>query len=105
MHKLPLNIKSVREALALLEIDELGLGTTDRKILSTMVEKFQGGPVGLSTIAAAISEEEATIEEVNEPYLLQEGLIERTPRGRVVTNRGYMHLGYDLPESRQGQLL
>jgi len=105
VHKLPLNIKSVREALALLEIDELGLGTTDRKILSTMVEKFQGGPVGLSTIAAAISEEEATIEEVNEPYLLQEGLIERTPRGRVVTNRGYMHLGYDLPESRQGQLL
>lgn len=105
VHKLPLNVKAVKEALALLEIDELGLGSTDRKILSTMIEKFQGGPVGLSTIAAAISEEEETIEEVNEPYLLQEGLIERTPRGRMVTSRGYVHLGYDMPKSRQEKLL
>ena len=105
VHKVPLNTKSVKEALALLEIDELGLGTTDRKILATMIEKFAGGPVGLSTIAAAISEEEATIEEVNEPYLLQEGLLERTPRGRVVTTRGYVHLGYDVPKSRQEKLL
>lgn len=105
VHKIPLDITVVKKALALLEIDELGLTATDRKILETMIEKFQGGPVGLGTISAAISEEAATIEEVNEPYLIQLGLIERTPRGRVVTNRGYTHLGYDIPRSRQEKLL
>jgi len=90
-----LDIKVVKKALALLEIDEAGLNQTDRDILTIIVEKFSGGPVGLKTIAAALSEEEATIEEVNEPYLMQTGLIERTPRGRMVTKKGYAHIGAD----------
>ena len=93
----PLNIKTVKKALALLEIDEIGLNQIDRDILAIIVDKYQGGPVGLKTIAAALSEEEGTIEEVHEPYLLQIGLIERTPRGRTVTNKGYEHLGADRP--------
>lgn len=92
-----LNLKTVKKALALLEIDEGGLNQTDRDILNLLIEKFQGGPVGLKTIAAALSEEEATIEEVNEPYLMQTGLIERTPRGRMVTKKGYEHMGADKP--------
>ena len=76
-------------ALELLEIDWLGLSRSDRKILETIITKFAGGPVGLNTIAAATSEEEATIEEVHEPYLLQLGLIERTPRGRMATELAY----------------
>lgn len=93
--KTPLDAKAVDRALALLEIDELGLGTPDRDLLSVMIEKFNGGPVGLNTLAAATSEEMATIEEVYEPYLLRLGLIERTPRGRQVTAKTYSHLGYD----------
>ena len=93
----PLDLKTVKKALSLLEIDEGGLNQTDRDILNLLIEKFNGGPVGLKTIAAALSEEEATIEEVNEPYLMQCGLIERTPRGRVVTDKGYLHLGYTKP--------
>jgi len=97
-----LDIKVVKKALALLEIDEAGLNQTDRDILTIIVEKFSGGPVGLKTIAAALSEEEATIEEVNEPYLMQTGLIERTPRGRMVTKKGYAHIGADtLPEQKK----
>jgi Holliday junction DNA helicase RuvB len=92
-----LNLKTVKKALALLEIDEGGLNQTDRDILNLLIEKFNGGPVGLKTIAAALSEEEATIEEVNEPYLMQTGLIERTPRGRTVTKKGYEHVGADKP--------
>jgi Holliday junction DNA helicase RuvB len=88
-----LDVKTVKKALALLEIDEIGLNQTDRDILSIIVDKFQGGPVGLKTIAAALSEEEAAVEEVHEPYLMQIGLIERTPRGRTVTNKGYEHIG------------
>lgn len=95
-----LHIKTVKKALALLEIDEGGLNQTDRDILSLLIEKFQGGPVGLKTIAAALSEEEATIEEVNEPYLMQTGLIERTPRGRTVTKKGYEHMGSDKPNQK-----
>ncbi len=97
----PLNVKTVRKALALLEIDEGGLNQVDRDILTLIIEKFNGGPVGLKTIAAALSEEEATIEEVNEPYLLQLGLIERTPRGRAVTKKGYEHVGAERPRSQQ----
>lgn len=92
-----LSLKTVQKALALLEVDELGLTQIDRDILSIIADKFNGGPVGLKTIAAALSEEEATIEEVNEPYLMQIGLIERTPRGRVVTKKGYEHIGLDAP--------
>jgi len=81
--------------LALLEIDELGLTSSDRRILDIIISKFNGGPVGLKTIAAATSEEEATIEEVVEPYLIQLGLLDRTTRGRIVTKKGYEHLGYE----------
>ena len=80
-------------ALDLLSIDPLGLDNADRRLLMTLIEKFQGGPVGLSTLAAATQEEQATIEEVYEPYLLQLGFLERTSRGRVATSRAYDHLG------------
>ena len=105
VNKGDLSPEYVAQALSLLEIDELGLTALDRKILEVIIEKFNGGPVGLSTIAAALSEEVATIEEVNEPYLMQLGLLERTPRGRVATPRAYEHMGFDMPEDRQGKLL
>jgi Holliday junction DNA helicase RuvB len=101
----PLNVKTVRKALALLEIDEAGLNQVDRDLLTVIIERFNGGPVGLKTIAAALSEEEATVEEVNEPYLLQIGFLERTPRGRTVTKKGYEHVGADVPASNQPKLL
>ncbi len=97
----PLDVRTVKKSLALLEIDELGLNQTDRDILSTIAEKFNGGPVGLKTIAAALSEEEATVEEVNEPYLMQAGLLDRTPRGRIVTPKGYAHIGLEVPKAQQ----
>ncbi|MFA6416254.1 MAG: Holliday junction branch migration DNA helicase RuvB [Candidatus Paceibacterota bacterium] len=98
--KEPISLKTVRGALALLGIDELGLNQTDRQIIETIIEKFGGGPVGLNTIATALSEEDATVEDVNEPYLIQVGLLERTPRGRVVTQKAYEHLGFDYPEEK-----
>ena len=70
-------------------------------MLSVIIEKFEGGPVGLNTLAAATSDEEATIEEVTEPYLLRHGLMERTPRGRIATKKAYEHLGYDYPEKME----
>lgn len=87
-----------RFALDLLDIDRVGLDQTDRKMLLTMIEKFGGGPVGLDTLAASINEESETIEDVYEPYLLQLGYIQRTPRGRVVTRLGYAHFGMTPPE-------
>jgi Holliday junction DNA helicase RuvB len=84
-----------QEALNLLAIDELGLDDIDRRVLHTIIDKFDGGPVGLDTIAAAISEESDTIEDVYEPYLLQLGFLERTPRGRMATRRAYEHLGFE----------
>lgn len=87
-----------RFALDLLDIDKVGLNQTDRKMLLTMIEKFGGGPVGLDTLAASINEESETIEDVYEPYLLQLGYIQRTPRGRVVTRLGYAHFGMTPPE-------
>ena len=86
------------EALAMLDVDRLGLDEIDRKVLLTIVEKFDGGPVGLDTIAAAISEEADTIMDVYEPFLLQLGFLDRTPRGRVATRRAYEHLGVPHPE-------
>ncbi len=86
-------------ALDLLDIDKVGLDQTDRKMLLTMIEKFGGGPVGLDTLAASINEESETIEDVYEPYLLQLGYIQRTPRGRVVTRLGYAHFGMTPPEN------
>jgi len=94
-----------RQALALLEVDELGLDQVDRKVLHTIIEKFDGGPVGLDTIAAAISEESDTIMDVYEPYLLQLGFLDRTPRGRVATRHAYEHLGLPYIKAEQPKLL
>ena len=85
------------KALRMLEVDKAGLDHTDRRMLSTMIRKFGGGPVGLDTLAAAISEATDTIEDVYEPFLIQLGFINRTPRGRVVTRAGYEHLGIPYP--------
>lgn len=93
VHKSDLTGENVKKALELLGVDDMGLFETDRTVLRTLIEKFNGGPVGLGTLAAATSEEEATIEDVIEPYLLQLGFIERTPRGRVATDKAYIHLG------------
>ncbi len=89
------------QALSLLNIDRLGLDEVDRLVLRTIIENFGGGPVGLETIAASISEESDTIMDVYEPYLLQLGFLDRTPRGRIVTQRGYEHLGLVWPHSPQ----
>ena len=85
-------------ALEMLEVDAGGLDRSDRALLDTVATKFGGGPVGLSTLAIAIGEEQDTIEDVLEPYLLQQGLLKRTPRGRVLTQRAYDHLGLAAPE-------
>lgn len=89
--------KTANQALGMLQVDDKGLDTVDQKMLRMMIESYNGGPVGLSTIAANISEEIETVEDMVEPYLLQCGLLQRTPRGRVVTPQGYEHLGYPLP--------
>jgi holliday junction DNA helicase RuvB len=91
-------------ALELLEIDQMGFDTMDRMILLTIIDKFGGGPVGLDTIAAAISEESDTIEDVYEPFLIQNGFLNRTPRGRVATPAAYSHFGRIAPEPPQGRL-
>ncbi len=88
VHELPLDVFTVKKSLDLLEIDEEGLGHNEREYLKTILDKFSGGPVGLSTLAAALSEEESTLEDVLEPYLLQMGLIEKTTRGRQLTQKG-----------------
>ena len=87
-------------ALDLMEVDKLGLDRSDRMILITMIEKFGGGPVGLDTLAAALGEDAGTLEEVYEPYYLQNGLIQRTPRGRIATAEAYRHFGLHMPENR-----
>lgn len=97
--------KLANEALSLLEIDRLGLEPTDRRILEIIIDKFEGGPVGLQSIAAAAGEEIETIEEVNEPYLLQIGFLARTPRGRIVTKSAYEHLGLKFKKHNQAELL
>lgn len=91
VHNKALDLNTVREALEMLEIDEHGLGHNEREYLFTILDKFSGGPVGLSTLAAALSEEESTIEDVIEPYLLQMGLVEKTTRGRQLTEKGKLH--------------
>ena len=85
------------KALQLLDVDKAGLDNSDRNMLETMIDKFAGGPVGLDTLGAAISEETSTIEDVYEPFLLQLGFINRTPRGRVVTRAGYQHMNVPYP--------
>jgi Holliday junction DNA helicase RuvB len=89
-----------REALKLIQVDDLGLDEIDHKMLRAIIQSFQGGPVGLETIAATIGEESQTIEDVYEPYLLQIGFLQRTPRGRTVTPQAYRHLGLPVPEQR-----
>ncbi len=93
-----------RKGLDKMEVDRFGLDEVDRKMLSNIIEKFDGGPVGLGTISASISAERDSIEEVIEPYLIQIGFLNRTPRGRIVTPAAYEHFGYKLPESKQEKI-
>ena len=93
-----------QHALNALKVDEHGLDDMDNRILSTIIDKFKGGPVGITTIATAVGEEAGTIEEVYEPFLIQEGFLQRTPRGREVTARAYEHLGKKLPAGNTGNL-
>ena len=88
-----ITLEIAQDALRLLEIDELGLDNTDRRMLETIIRFYDGGPVGLETLAATIGEEAVTLEDVYEPYLLQLGFLSRTPRGRMVTRQGYAHVG------------
>jgi Holliday junction DNA helicase RuvB len=97
--------KVAKEALDLLQVDPLGLDDVDRRVLRTIIEKYSGGPVGLNTIAASISEEQDTIMDVVEPYLLQLGFLDRTPQGRVATKPAYEHLGLEYREEGQPRLL
>lgn len=92
-----IDLAVAQQALDLLDVDKYGLDRTDRKVLTTIIDKFKGGPVGIETIAASTSEERATIEDVYEPFLLQAGFLERTAKGRKVTVAAYEHLGYPLP--------
>jgi len=103
-HEGAITAEIAAEALELLEVDGEGLERIDRELLWTIAHKFGGGPVGLSTLAVALGEEQDTIEDVYEPYLLQQGLIKRTPRGRVITERGFGHLGLPVPEKSAASL-
>ncbi|HXK35323.1 MAG TPA: Holliday junction branch migration DNA helicase RuvB [Candidatus Paceibacterota bacterium] len=105
VHKENLSEAAVCKALTLLEVDEFGLNALDRKILEIITNKFGGGPVGLKTIGAASAEEEGTIEEVVEPYLLQVGFLERTARGRMATKKAYEHLGFSVPADLENRLI
>ena len=93
-----------RRALDEMEVDKFGLDEVDRKILSAIIEKFDGGPVGIGTISASISEERESIEEIIEPYLIQIGFLNRTPRGRMATRAAYKHLGLTPPKREQDAL-
>ena len=92
-----INRKVAADALQLLEVDQFGLDDMDSRILKTIIEKFDGGPVGVSTIAAAVGEDVGTLEEVYEPFLVQNGFLQRTPRGRVATAQAYRHFGFNPP--------
>lgn len=105
VHKESFTKEMVEKALSLLGVDHRGLTASDRSLLETILTKFRGGPVGLNTLGAALSEEEDTLEEFNEPYLIQIGFLDRTPRGRVVTVHGYEHMGITPPENIQDKLL
>jgi Holliday junction DNA helicase RuvB len=98
-----IDLAITQHALRALNVDEHGLDEMDNRILSTIIEKFKGGPVGITTIATAVGEETGTLEEVYEPFLIQEGFLMRTPRGREVTPKAYEHLGKSKP-GRPGEL-
>ncbi|HVZ76032.1 MAG TPA: Holliday junction branch migration DNA helicase RuvB [Candidatus Paceibacterota bacterium] len=100
-----LSAEAVDAALGMLEVDELGLTPLDRRLLEVLIERFGGGPAGVSALAAALAEEPSTVAEVHEPFLLQLGLIERTQRGRVATRKAYEHMGYDVPSDLNQKLL
>lgn len=100
-----IQLETVNNTLESLGVDGRGLDRMDREILKTMIEKFNGGPVGLNTISSALSEEQETLEDIYEPYLIQLGLLERTPRGRMVTKNAFIHLGLSIPENIQKNLL
>jgi len=93
------------ESLALLEVDEMGLDANDRRLLKALIDKYQGGPVGLETLAAIISEDKETIEEVIEPYLMQIGFLKRTSRGRFATPKAYAHFNKKPPATLEQQKL
>jgi len=93
-HDGAINVEVANKALEMLEVDEYGLDEIDRKILGAIIERFGGGPVGLGSIASSIAEDKGTIEDLYEPYLIQIGFLQRTPRGRVATPSAYQHLGY-----------
>jgi len=100
-----ITVSVARDALALLDVDDAGFDRMDRALLLAIIDKFDGGPVGLETLAAAVGEERGTIEDVYEPYLIQEGFVARTPRGRVATPRACAHFGRPAPPPAQGRLL
>ncbi len=93
-----INAEIASKALDMLDVDNCGFDYMDRKLLKSIIEKFDGGPVGLDNLAAAIGEAKDTIEDVLEPYLIQQGYLQRTPRGRIASQRAYLHFGFDLPE-------
>ena len=95
--------ETAREALARLEVDEHGFDELDRRILHTIIDKFAGGPVGIAAIAASLGEDRGTLEDLYEPFLLQAGFLQRTPRGRVASRAAYRHLGI-LPPQKDGML-
>ena len=99
-----LEVAVVREALELLSVDEYGLDAMDARILETIVDKFDGGPVGLNSLAVALGEDAGTIEEVYEPFLIQEGFVMRGPRGRVATGKAFARMGRPFPKETPGAL-
>ncbi|HEX9986633.1 MAG TPA: Holliday junction branch migration DNA helicase RuvB [Thermoanaerobaculia bacterium] len=99
-HEGKVNVAIAREALHMLEVDDYGLDEIDRKLLTTIIERFGGGPVGVSALASSIAEDRGTIEDLYEPYLIQIGFLQRTPRGRVASRTAYEHLGYPLNMAR-----
>jgi Holliday junction DNA helicase RuvB len=95
------DVTVARDALRLLDVDEYGLDEMDAHVLKTLIEKFEGGPVGLSSLAVAMGEDATTLEEVYEPFLIMEGFLKRTPQGRVATPRAFRRFGYTLPEKSE----
>ncbi len=99
-----IDLETAKSALAMLEVDEFGFDEVDRRILGTLIERYSGGPAGIQALAAAVGEDRGTLEDLYEPFLIQEGFIQRTPRGRVATHRAYDHLGYKQPPGTPGML-
>jgi Holliday junction DNA helicase RuvB len=98
-------MKVTREALRLLEVDERGLDEMDRRMLEALIQRYDGGPVGLQSLAVVLGEDAGTLEDVYEPFLVQEGFIRRTPRGREATRLAYEHLGLKLPPRLKGEVV